>query len=143
MQRTGTARWEGDIKAGKGTLKSERGAVSGTYSVGSRFGSDTAGTNPEELIATAHAACFSMALSAALSKDGAVPRSVETTATVNVEPSGGGFAITRIDLDCRADVPGIAADTLARIAEEAKSSCPVSKALAAVPITLKLTPVSG
>ncbi|HEY3933683.1 MAG TPA: OsmC family protein [Gemmatimonadales bacterium] len=143
MQRTGTARWEGDIKGGKGTLKSERGAVSGTYSFGSRFGADTSGTNPEELIATAHAACFSMALSAALSKDGTVPRSIETTATVNVEQGSSGFAITRIDLDCRADVPGIAADALNRIAEDAKNNCPVSKALSAVPITLNLTRING
>lgn len=143
MQRTGTARWEGDLKSGKGSVRSERGAVTASYSFGTRFGTDNSGTNPEELIATAHAACFSMALSAALSKGGSIPRSVETTATVKIEMQDSGPAITSIELDCKADVPGIDADVLNRTAEDAKKGCPVSKALAAVPITLKITRING
>jgi osmotically inducible protein OsmC len=107
------------------------GAYEGAYSFQSRF-EEGEGTNPEELIAAAHAGCFSMALSGALGKAGYVPESVETTATVRLEKVGDGFGITRIDLATRARVPGIDRGEFERQAEGAKNGCPVSKALAAV-----------
>jgi lipoyl-dependent peroxiredoxin len=138
MQRTGSAHWEGDIKGGKGTVRFGSGAFEGPYSFATRFG-DTPGTNPEEMIGAAHAACFSMALSGALTGAGHVPTSIDTKASVTIEKQGAGFAITKIELDCRAAVPGISPEDLERIAADAKANCPVSKALATVPITLLLT----
>ncbi len=138
MDRTGSARWEGAIKEGKGTLSLGSGAFSGPYSFATRFGNEP-GTNPEELIGAAHAACFSMALSSGLGKAGFVPTSIETTATVHVGMAGGGFAITGIDLKCHVVAGNISAELLAATADEAKKNCPVSKALATVPITLTLT----
>jgi osmotically inducible protein OsmC len=111
------------------------GAFEGAYSFPSRFESGT-GTNPEELIAAAHAGCFSMALSNVLGQAGLAPNSIETTASVHLGQSGGGFAITRIDLVTTADVPGVSAADFQKHAEDAKANCPVSKALAAVEITL-------
>lgn len=137
MDRTGTARWEGDLKQGKGSLRLGSGAFEGRYSFASRF-ETASGTNPEELIAAAHAACFSMAYSNGLAKAGVIARSVATTATVHLGTVGGGFEIVGIDLDCKADVD-MAAEDAQRVADDAKANCPVSKALAAVPITLKLT----
>jgi lipoyl-dependent peroxiredoxin len=140
MDRTGSARWEGDLRQGNGTVRTGSGGCSGAYSFGSRFES-AQGTNPEELVASAHAACFSMAFSAALSKAGFLPQNVATTAVVHLNKVGEAFAITGIDLSCEAAVPGIDQEQLSRTAEDAKKNCPVSKALAAVPITLKLTRV--
>ena len=137
MDRTGTARWEGDLKQGSGKLRLGSGAFEGAYSFGTRF-ENAPGTNPEELIAAAHAACFSMAFAAGLSQAGFVPRSVETAATVHLDKGAGGFAIAGIDLATRADVPGISEELLRKTAEDAKAGCPVSKALAAVPIKLQL-----
>lgn len=137
MDRTGNARWEGDLKQGKGTLALGSGAFTGPYSFATRFG-DTPGTNPEELIAAAHAACFSMAFSAGLSKVGFVPTSVETVATVHLGLVDGGFSITGIDLKCRVVAGNISRELLTATADDAKKNCPVSKALAAVPITLTL-----
>lgn len=137
MERTGTARWEGDLKQGKGTVALGSGTFSGAYSFATRFG-DTPGTNPEELIAAAHAACFSMAFSAGLAGVGFVPTSVDTTATVHLGKTDGGFAITGIDLACRAVAGSISRELLQKTADDAKKNCPVSKALAAVPITLTL-----
>jgi osmotically inducible protein OsmC len=115
------------------------GAFEGQYSFSSRFEEGT-GTNPEELIAAAHAGCFSMALSAGLEKAGYSPNSVETEAKVHLSPAdGGGFAISRIDLNTTADVPGIEEDAFQQAAQGAKAGCPVSKALAAVDITLNAT----
>ena len=142
MDRTGKARWEGDLKAGKGTLSLGSGAFAGSYSFGTRF-ENAPGTNPEELIAAAHAACFSMAFSAGLSRVGFVPASVETTATVHLGRVDGGFAITGIDLACRVVAGNISDDLLRTTADDAKANCPVSKALAAVPITLTLVGVAG
>jgi osmotically inducible protein OsmC len=107
------------------------GAYEGPYSFQSRF-EEGDGTNPEELIAGAHAGCFSMALSGELGRAGHEPETVETTATVHLDKVDGGFGITRIELDTRARVPGIEADEFQRLAETAKQNCPVSKALAAV-----------
>jgi osmotically inducible protein OsmC len=137
MERKGTAQWEGDLKNGKGTLQLGSGAFQGAYSFATRFES-APGTNPEELIAAAHAACFSMAFSGALGASGHLPTRIETQATVRLEKGTTGFGITHIQLDCTADVPGVAPDELQRIADDAKANCPVSKALAAVPIELRL-----
>jgi lipoyl-dependent peroxiredoxin len=132
MQRKASAAWQGGLKDGKGTLTTESGVLSGTpYSFSTRF-EGTKGTNPEELIAAAHAGCFSMALSAELGRAGHDAESVETTATVHLDEVGDGFGITRIELDTRARVPGVDADEFQRIAEAAKKGCPVSQALAAV-----------
>ena len=134
--RTSQAKWSGDLKQGSGTMKLGSGAYEGAYTFKSRMETG-AGTNPEELIAAAHAGCFSMALSAMLSGAGHVPTSVATVANVTFEPKDGGFAITKIALTTEGVVPGIDAATFQKIAEEAKKGCPVSKALAAVPeITL-------
>jgi len=136
--RTANARWEGGLKDGKGSMRLGGGAFEGQYSFSSRFEEGT-GTNPEELIAAAHAGCFSMAFSAGLERAGFSPNSVETTATVHLSPADGGFKISRIDLVCSADVPGIEKDAFAQAAQAAKEGCPVSKALAAVEITLDAT----
>lgn len=133
--RVSSAVWEGGLKGGKGRMKVGKGAYEGPYSFASRFESG-GGTNPEELIAAAHAGCYSMALSAGLEGAGHTPRSVSTTASVTIEPAGGGFAITKIRLECRASVPGIEAAAFGKIAEDTKTGCPVSKALSAVKIEL-------
>ena len=136
-QRTADARWTGDLRSGSGHMRFGGGAFDGAYSFSSRF-EEGAGTNPEELIAAAHAGCFSMATAAALAKAGFKPEAVSTKATVHLDPASGGFAITRIDLDMEADVPGIDEAAFRDIAEGAKKGCPVSRALAAVPeIALK------
>ena len=133
--RSAKAEWRGDLKSGNGTLETETGAASGAYSFSSRF-EEGAGTNPDELIAAAHAACFSMALSGELGKAGHQPERVRTTAQVHVERGESGFGITRIDLVTRASVPGLDEGAFKEQAEAAKVGCPVSKALAAVEITL-------
>jgi lipoyl-dependent peroxiredoxin len=133
--RTANARWEGGLKDGKGNMRLGGGAFEGQYSFSSRF-EEGAGTNPEELIAAAHAGCYSMALSAGLEKAGYSPNSVETVATVHLSLADGGFKISRIDLVATADIPGIDKDAFQQAAQAAKEGCPVSKALAAVEITL-------
>lgn len=129
--RTGSAKWEGDLPGGSGNLEVGDGVFSGAYSFKSRF-EEGEGTNPEELIAAAHAACFSMALSNILAESGHPGESVSTTATVHLGTTDSGPAITRIDLHTEGVVPGIDQDHFAKHAEEAKAGCPVSKALAAV-----------
>ncbi len=133
--RSAEAEWKGDLKSGTGTMRSETGTVDGQYSFASRFEEGT-GTNPEELIAAAHAGCYSMALSNMLATAGHTPDSVHTTARVHIGPVDDGVAITRIDLTCRAEVPGLTAEAFAEHAENAKTGCPVSVALKAVDITL-------
>ncbi len=135
MKRTSEARWSGDLKSGKGRVKLASGAFEGPYAFASRF-EDGPGTNPEELIGAAHAGCFSMALAAALAGAGHTVKSVFTTATVNLEKDDKGFSITRIDLVTRGDVPGLDPAEFERVAEETKTGCIVSRALAAVPMTL-------
>jgi osmotically inducible protein OsmC len=136
--RTGAAEWKGDLQQGNGELSLGSGAFKGSYSFKSRFEDDGGpGTNPEELIAAAHAACFSMALANALASGGHTPESVRTTATVRLERTDAGPAISRIDLDCEASVPGLSEEDFAREADAAKANCPVSKALSAVEITLE------
>ena len=136
--RTANARWEGGLKDGKGNMHLGGGAFDGQYSFSSRF-EEGVGTNPEELIAAAHAGCFSMALSAGLEKAGYSPNSVETEAKVHLSPADGGFKISRIDLISTADVPGIEEAAFQEAAQGAKEGCPVSQALAAVEITLNAT----
>jgi osmotically inducible protein OsmC len=133
--RSSTAVWEGSLMDGKGTMKIGSAAWEGPYSFKSRF-EDGKGTNPEELIAAAHAGCFSMALSAALSKGGTPPTRVETTAKVNLAKNDAGFAIDKIHLTTKANVPGLDAAAFQEIAETAKKNCPVSKVLSGAAITL-------
>ena len=133
--RTSEAEWKGSLPEGGGTMKLGSGAYQGAYSFKSRFESGT-GTNPEELIGAAHAGCFSMALSHGLSQAGHTPTRVHTTAKVHLDKAGGGFAITKVELDCEAEVPGIDEATFRQQAETAKTNCPVSKALAGTDITL-------
>ncbi|HLH37770.1 MAG TPA: OsmC family protein [Bryobacteraceae bacterium] len=135
MIRHAEAEWKGSLKEGSGQVKTETGALSSAYSFRSRF-EGGGETNPEELIAAAHAACFSMALSAALSAAGHVPTSVRTTAAVHLDKVEGGFAITKIEIDTTGNVPGLDAATFEKFAGEAKKGCPVSKALAATEIHL-------
>lgn len=136
--RTGEAEWKGDLQQGSGEVSLGSGAFKGSYSFKSRFEDDGGpGTNPEELIAAAHAACFSMALSNGLASAGHTPERVHTTATVRLERTDSGPAISRIDLDCEAVVPGLSEEDFAAQAETAKANCPVSKALSAVEITLQ------
>jgi len=133
--RTSEAEWKGNLLEGKGTMKLGSGAYQGQYSFSSRFESGV-GTNPEELIAAAHAGCFSMALSAGLGKAGHTPTRIHTKATVHLDKVGEGFGITRIELDTEGSVPGIDAATFQKFADDAKKGCPVSKVLAGAEITL-------
>ena len=130
-KRTASAVWKGSLTEGNGTMRMGSGAYEGPYSFQSRF-EEGDGTNPEELIAAAHAGCYSMALSAELGKAGVTPDSVETEATVHLDPVEGGFAIKRIDLQTRVTAPGTDESTFREAAEAAKKGCPVSQALAAV-----------
>jgi osmotically inducible protein OsmC len=116
-------------------MKLGSGAYEGSYSFPSRF-ENGQGTNPEELIAAAHAGCFSMAFSLFLGNAGYTPTRIDTTAKVHLEPAGGGFAITRIELETEAEVPGIDPNTFQEQAKAAKENCPVSKALAGTQINL-------
>jgi osmotically inducible protein OsmC len=139
--RSSDAQWEGDLQSGKGTMRFGGGAYEGQYSFASRFESGT-GTNPEELIAAAHAGCFSMALSGGLSRAGHPPNRVHTTAKVHLEKGDAGFGISTIELETEAEVPGIDDAAFQEAAAAAKSGCPVSKALAAVDIKLNARLVS-
>ncbi|MGH9119041.1 MAG: OsmC family protein [Acidimicrobiales bacterium] len=133
--RTASARWNGSLTEGQGTVALGSGAFEGQYSFSSRF-EEGAGTNPEELIGAAHAGCFSMALSAGLAGGGHTPDYVETTAKVHIDKDDSGFSITTIELTTRASIPGIDDAAFQKAAEAAKTGCPVSKALAVVDITL-------
>ena len=135
-RRKGNAEWKGGLKGGKGTVTVGDGVFQGAYSFGSRF-EEGKGTNPEELIGAAHAACFSMALSAALEKAGHEPRRVATTADVELSVGEGGARISTITLRTEGDVPGIDEAAFREQAEQAKKNCPVSKALTGVDIRLE------
>jgi osmotically inducible protein OsmC len=134
--RKAEAEWTGNLREGKGRVKLGSGAYEGEYSFVSRF-EDGKGTNPEELIGAAHAGCFSMALSAGLTKAGLSPKRIKTTAQVHLEKVGEAFEITRIELDTEAEVPGVDEKAFLEHAENAKKGCPVSKALAGPKIELK------
>ena len=135
--RHATAHWSGDLKTGGGTISTpQSGLMADTaYGFNTRFG-DKRGTNPEELIAAAHASCFTMALSNALSQAGHVPEAVDSRAEVDLSMEGGP-TMSAIRLYTRAKVPGIDAAKFRAVADDAKTNCPVSKALSAVPITLE------
>jgi osmotically inducible protein OsmC len=133
--RQAEAEWKGNLKDGKGSMKLGSGALQGAYSFSSRF-EEGSGTNPEELIGAAHAGCFSMALSHGLAQAGFTPTRVHTVAKVHLNKTDAGFAITAIDLETDAEIPGIDEKTFLSEAEKAKKGCPVSKALSAVPINL-------
>lgn len=139
--RKSEAVWEGNLRDGSGRVKLGSGTFEGPYTYLSRF-EEGAGTNPEELIAAAHAGCFSMALASNLAKAGYSPRRIWATASVTLERTESGNAITRIQLDGEAEVPGISQDEFAEIASLAKDGCPVSKALKAVPIDMSMKLVS-
>jgi len=133
--RSSSAQWRGDLKSGSGELSLGSGAFSGEYSFVSRF-EEGDGTNPEELIAAAHAACFSMALSNILAMAGSTPTSVKTEATLHLEKVDGAMTITRVVLDTVGEVPGIDAAQFVEKAEEAKANCPVSRLLTGATIEL-------
>ena len=129
--RKAEAVWEGGLRSGKGVMKLGSQAFQGPYSFPSRF-EEGEGTNPEELIAAAHAGCFSMALAAALEREGFPPRRVATEARVHLEMVEGRATITRIELLTEAEVPGISPERFQEVAQAAKEGCPVSRALAGV-----------
>lgn len=138
--RNGSAEWHGDIKSGSGTVTVGNGVFEGAYSYGSRFGEEE-GTNPEQLIAAAHAACFAMALSSILAAAGHAPELVRTDARVHLRNVDGAPMLARIDLDTEGRVPGIDEQQFQRYADKAKATCPVSRALAGIPeiiLTAKL-----
>ncbi len=135
VTRTASAVWEGNLVKGKGELRLGSGAFEGAYSFASRF-ENGMGTNPEELIGAAHAACFSMALSHNLAEAGFIPTRVATRAAVRMNKGEDGFKIVRIDLTTEAEVPGIDEATFLTHVQAAKAGCPVSQALASVEITL-------
>ncbi|MEO7658373.1 MAG: OsmC family protein [Pyrinomonadaceae bacterium] len=131
MLRKASAEWNGGIKDGKGKISTDSGVLSDTqYSFSTRF-EDGVGTNPEELIAAAHAGCFSMALSGQLGQAGLTADSINTTAAVRLEKVEGGFAVTSVHLDVRAKVPGADEAAFLTAANNAKSGCPISKLLKA------------
>ena len=136
ISRKADARWEGDLKQGKGNIKLGSGAFEGPYSFGTRFEA-APGTNPEELLGAAHAGCFTMALSHMLAGAGHVPTRVETTATVHLDKVGEAMTITGIDLRTVGRVPGLSAGEFQRWADDAKTNCIISRALSAVPMKLE------
>jgi lipoyl-dependent peroxiredoxin len=138
MKRTASAHWAGGLKDGKGTVSTQSGALNNTqYSFSTRF-ENGVGTNPEELIAAAHAGCFSMALSAELGKAEMTADSIDTTATLTMEKTDAGFTITAIHLDVNVKIPGADAAKFEAAAQGAKKGCPVSRALNAA-ITMNAT----
>lgn len=135
--RTATARWSGNLTEGKGHIKVQSGTLDAPYDFRARTG-DGKGTNPEELIAAAHAGCFTMQLSALIGAAGFTAESLETSAKVYLEKDGPGFAIPKIELELSGKVPGLDAPAFKKLAETAKASCPVSKALAGTAISLTI-----
>lgn len=139
MQRKGSAIWQGNLKEGKGTVSTESGILKQTpYSFQTRFEQEN-GTNPEELLAAAHAGCFTMALSAELGKAGITPQKLETTATVTLDKVGDGFGITKSHLDLTATIPGADKAKFDAAVKAAETGCPVSKLFKAeISVTAKL-----
>lgn len=141
IHKKGQAHWEGDLKSGKGTVSTESGALNQQpYGFNTRF-EGVKGTNPEELIGAAHAACFSMALSLMLGEEGYMPTSIDTVAVVTLDKSASGFAITKVALQSQIVLPGIADAAFESIIHKAKAGCPVSQVLnAEVSLEYKLNP---
>jgi len=134
--RRAEAEWKGNLAEGSGQLKVESGAFAGPYSFKSRFEDDRSATNPEELIGAAHAGCFTMALTAQLSRQKITATKIHTEARVKLEKVGEAFAITQIELETEAEIPGVDDATFQKYAQDAKQNCPVSKALAGTEIKL-------
>lgn len=131
MKRTASAVWKGGLKDGKGTISTESGVLADTqYSFSTRF-EDGKGTNPEELIAAAHAGCFSMALSAEIGKENKTPDSIATEAAVTLEKTDAGFTVTAVHLKVKAKIPGWSPNEFIKAAESAKANCPISRLLKA------------
>ncbi|MAU02208.1 MAG: OsmC family peroxiredoxin [Anaerolineaceae bacterium] len=129
MKRSASAEWKGDLKSGKGTISTESGVLSDSqYSFKTRF-EEGKGTNPEELVAAAHAGCFSMALSLELANFDLTADSIKTTAAVTLEKTDQGFAVTKVHLDLKAKIPGADNATFQKAADNAKKGCPISKLL--------------
>jgi osmotically inducible protein OsmC len=145
FKRRSGAAWQGGVEEGGGTISLGSGAFEGGYSLKARTADQSPDTNPEELIAAAHAGCFTMSLSSELTEAGHPPADLRTTATVHLERQQDGFAIPRIELETTGDVPGIDQAAFERFAAEAERNCPVSKVLAAAEITVQatLTPSAG
>jgi osmotically inducible protein OsmC len=142
MIRKASAVWKGSLKEGKGTISSESGVLSSTpYSFSTRF-ENAKGTNPEELIAAAHAGCFTMALSAQLGNAGITPESLETTASLTLDKLDAGWTVTKIHLDVAARIPGADKAAFDKAAENAKAGCPISRLLKAE-ITMTARLVGG
>ena len=137
VTRTATASWQGDLEQGGGRIGVGSGAYEGPFTLRARVEDVERSTNPEELIGAAHAGCFTMSLANLLSESGHPPADLRTTAKVRLEQLDTGFAITNIALDTVGEVPGVDADTFARLAQQAKDTCPVSRALAGTEITLE------
>lgn len=138
INRKAEAVWNGSVTEGNGKIKLGSGAFEGAYSFNSRFGDEVA-TNPEELIAGAHAGCFTMALSATLGKNGFTPTKIDTKATVKLEKQGEAFVIPSIHLETEAEIPEITDEKFQELAKSAKENCPVSKVLAGAEISLTAT----
>jgi osmotically inducible protein OsmC len=131
MKRQASAHWQGDLKSGKGTISTASGVLNTTpYGFATRF-EEAKGTNPEELIAAAHASCFTMAVSAELGKAGIVPESLRTNCTITLEKVDGGFSVTESNLNLVAKIPGASSDAFLAAARAAETGCPISKLLKA------------
>jgi lipoyl-dependent peroxiredoxin len=130
--RNGSAEWKGDLKGGSGTVRVGDGVFEGNYSFASRF-EEGEGTNPEELVAAAHASCFAMALTLIIGEDGHTPESIRAEAKAQLRLVDGAPTLARIDLDVEGSVPGIDADAFEAYAQKAKAGCLISRALAGVP----------
>ena len=137
VTRTAKASWQGDLTEGGGRIGLGSGAYEGPFTLRARVEDVERSTNPEELIGAAHAGCFTMSLANLLSESGHPPADLETTARVRLEQLDSGFAITRIELHTTGEVPDVDADTFGRLAQQAKDSCPVSRALAGTEISLE------
>jgi lipoyl-dependent peroxiredoxin len=140
MKRNASAEWRGSLKDGKGDISTKSGVLTKTqYSFGTRFESGI-GTNPEELVAAAHAACFSMALSAQLGKAGLIPEKIATTVTVTFENLDKGWTVTECHLEVNATIPGATPETFAKMAQDAKAGCTISRLLnTTITLDAKLT----
>ena len=134
--RKAEAEWEGNLAEGSGRLKVGSGAFEGPYSFKSRFEEGQSATNPEELLGAAHAGCFTMALTAQLSRAGIKPKRIHTEARVKLEKVGEAFTITQIELETEAEIPDVDDATFQKYAQDAKQNCPLSKALAATPLSM-------
>jgi osmotically inducible protein OsmC len=127
MKRKASVQWQGDLKTGNGTVSTDSGVLNDTpYSFAKRFGEEK-GTNPEELVAAAHASCFTMALSAELGKDNLVPERLRTICTITLDKADGGWSVTESHLELTAKVPGASEEAFRKAAEAAETGCPISK----------------